>query len=164
MKKLILIRHGRAEEQITGISDFERSLSTKGKNISRLMARRLMEEEDTPGIIITSPAFRALETAIIFSREFGMKPDKIFLDSTIYSKMNLKLLPGILSTAKDAEMVTLVGHNPSITEIADSLCTEECGFIPKSGVIGISFNITSWSEVKPNSGEIMFFLKPEKEL
>ncbi|HEX7493785.1 MAG TPA: histidine phosphatase family protein, partial [Bacteroidales bacterium] len=67
MKKLIFIRHGKAEDPVHEISDFERSLTLKGKIISRLMAQRLMEKEKSPGIIVTSPAFRALETAFIFA-------------------------------------------------------------------------------------------------
>lgn len=165
MKKLILIRHGRTEEQIQGISDFERSLTHKGKVASKAMANRLKEKENTPGVIISSPAFRALETAIIFAREFGIKPEKILINSNIYSKMNLKLLPEILSVAgKDDELVTLVGHNPSFTEIADSICNEGCDFLPKSGIIAISFDIKSWTEILNNKGNIEYLLKPEKEL
>ena len=42
MKKLIFVRHGKAEEE-SGISDFERSLTLKGKVISGLMALKLAE-------------------------------------------------------------------------------------------------------------------------
>ena len=58
MKRLIFIRHGKAEDGSSEISDFERSLTLKGKVISRLMAHKLMEKEKSPGIIVTSPAFR----------------------------------------------------------------------------------------------------------
>ena len=51
----------------SGISDYERSLTLKGKIISRLMGKKLREMEKSPVTIITSPAFRALETALIFA-------------------------------------------------------------------------------------------------
>ena len=35
MKKLIFIRHGKAEDQAADISDFERSLTLRGKSQSR---------------------------------------------------------------------------------------------------------------------------------
>ena len=90
MKKLIFIRHGRAEDPAPEISDFERSLTLKGKSISKLMAHKLHEKENTPGVLITSPAFRALETAIIFAEEFGIKSETIILNSDLYYKMNFK--------------------------------------------------------------------------
>ena len=41
MKRLILIRHGKAEDGTSEISDFERSLTEKGKVIAHHMALRL---------------------------------------------------------------------------------------------------------------------------
>ena len=162
MKKLILIRHGRAEDPVAGISDLERSLTTKGKVISKLMARKLRSIERSQGIILTSPAFRAIETALNFAGEFSMDPGKIIINSHLYYNMDLNYLPGIIAVAgEEADTITMFGHNPSFTEIADSLCHEGCGFIPKCGIIGISFNVNNWSEIRPKSGKLEFFLKPE---
>lgn len=163
MKKLIFIRHGRAEDPVPEISDFERSLTLKGKIISRLMARKFMEKEKSPGIIVTSPAFRALETAFIFADEFGIDTEKVILNSSLYYKMSFQNLPGILSNInEDNEIVTLFGHNPSFTQIANNLCKEGCEFLPKTGIVCISFNITTWSKIGRNIGKIEYFLKPEK--
>ncbi len=97
MKKLIFVRHGRAEEASTGITDFERSLTTKGKVISKLIAGKLRSRENPPFTLITSPAFRAIETALIFADELGCAADKIIIDSNIYSRMNLRYLADMLS-------------------------------------------------------------------
>ena len=165
MKKIIFIRHGKAEDPAPEISDFERSLTLKGKIVSRLMARKLKEKEKSPGIMVTSPAFRALETAFIFAGEFGIDTENVIMNSNLYYKMNLKNLPGILSVVSEAtESVTMFGHNPSFTQIANSLCMEGCDFIPKSGIVCISFNIRTWSEIGRNVGKMEYFLKPEKTL
>jgi len=165
MKKLILVRHGKAEDHGSGISDYERSLTLKGKIISRLMGKKLRDIEKTPVTIITSPAFRALETALIFASEFRLEPDKIILSSNIYHKMNLRYLTEILgSTGENCDTVILFGHNPSFTEIANNLCKEGCDFMPKTSVVGISFDILTWPEIRQKSGKLEFFLKPEKEL
>jgi phosphohistidine phosphatase len=165
MKKIIFVRHGRAEDPAPEISDYERSMTLKGKSISRLMAQKFREKENSPGIIITSPAFRALETAFIFAREFDIKPEKILINSNLYYKMNIHYLSELFSLVGESEnTITMFGHNPSFTEIADSLSKEGCEFMPKSGVICISFNIKTWSDIKPNYGKIEYFLKPEKTL
>jgi phosphohistidine phosphatase len=163
MKKLIFIRHGKAEDPVPEISDFARSLTLKGKIISKLMAGKFMEKEKSPGIIVTSPAFRALETAFIFASEFGIDTEKVILNSSLYYKMSFQNLPDILSNInEDSEIVTLFGHNPSFTQIANTLSKEGCEFLPKTGIVCISFNITTWSEIGRNIGKIEYFLKPEK--
>jgi phosphohistidine phosphatase len=165
MKKLIFIRHGRAEDPAPEFSDFERSLTPKGKAISKCMAHELMEKENSPGIMITSPAFRALETALIFAGVFGVTPDKILINSNLYYKMNFKSLNEILSLLnEDNDTISFFGHNPSFSEITNSLCSDGCDFMPKCGVVGISFNIRTWSDIRRNIGKIEYFLKPEKVL
>ena len=165
MKKLIFVRHGKAEDPTSDISDFERSLTLKGKSVSKKMAGKLREVEKKPGIMITSPAFRALETAYIFAEEFNIPYEKIIINSNLYNKMSIHYLSEFLSlTSDDIETITLFGHNPSFTDIADNLCKGDCGFMPKCGVIGLSFNINKWSDIKLNTGKMEYFLKPEKTL
>jgi phosphohistidine phosphatase len=145
MKRLIFVRHGRAEDDSPEISDFERSLTLKGKVISRLMARKLVE------------------TALIFAGEYGIIADNVIMNSNLYYKMSLQNLPAVLSIVnEDTDVVTLFGHNPSFTQITNNLCRGGCDFIPKSGVVCISFNIMTWSEIGRNNGKMEYFLIPEK--
>jgi len=129
------------------------------------MAQKLAEEEKNQGIYITSPAFRALETAIIFGEISGIKPENIVLDSNLYYKMSFRYLQNLLSkTANEIDSIVLFGHNPSFSEIPDLLCKEGCDFLPKCGIAGISFNLKKWSEIDQGSGKLEYFLKPEKVL
>jgi phosphohistidine phosphatase len=165
MKKLIFIRHGKAEDESAGITDFERSLTVKGKMIAGLMAGKLMEKEKGPVVILTSPAFRALETALIFAAEFGLSAEKIKLKSSMYLSMNFQDLPALLSELpEETETVMFFGHNPSFTHVANMLTKDGCDMIPKTGIICISFKARTWSEISRNSGTIEYFLKPEKVL
>lgn len=163
MKKLILVRHGKAEDDLPEISDFERSLVSRGKIVSRLMAQRLKSKEKSQGIVITSPAFRALETALIFAGELGMPAEQIVMDRKIYDGLSLNNLTAILSSVKeDADTIMLFGHNPSFSDLANGLSKEGCDPMPKSGVVCLSFNINKWSEIRRKSGSLEYFLKPEK--
>lgn len=163
MKKLIFVRHGKAEDESPEISDFERSLTLKGKLISRLVAHKLKIKEKSPGVLVTSPAFRALETALIFAGEFGINAEDLIMKNEIYHSFAFDKLPAIFSElCEETETITLFGHNPSFSDITNSLCKEGCDVMPKSGVVCISFNISTWSEIKRNSGKLAYFLKPEK--
>jgi phosphohistidine phosphatase len=162
MKNLIFIRHAKAEEGNPSISDFERSLTTKGKVVSMQMAGKLKEKDSFNGIIITSPAFRALETAVIFSKVLGIEPANIIMSDYLYFKLNYHYLQDILSGINDkTESVMLFGHNPSFSEITSNLCRRGCDLMPKCGIVNISFNVDKWSEVKQKDGKLEYFLKPE---
>jgi phosphohistidine phosphatase len=163
MKRLIFVRHARAEDQASGVTDFDRSLTVKGKVTARQMAKRFRQKEPDPGLMITSPAFRALETAYIFAAEMGIKYEDVRIESSIYFKSGLKILYEILESAgDDTDTITLFGHNPSFTEIPDRLSKTGCEFLTKTSIVCISFPIKTWSELKTDSGKQVYFLKPEK--
>ena len=84
MKKLIFVRHSKAEDATFDALDFERSLTTKGKYIANAMALQLKEKEPYIGVVISSPAFRAVETALIFSGIYRKPSNSIILDDNIY--------------------------------------------------------------------------------
>lgn len=165
MKKIIFVRHGKAEEEASGLSDFERSLTNGGKRIAVKMARIFANKEKAPGTFITSPAFRAIETALIFAGETKTAYDKIIIDNNLYFKTNLERLLDILNGLdENIQSVTLFGHNPSFSDMPDSLSSEGCDFIPKTGIACLTFDTDSWSEVRKKSGKLEYLMNPDKLL
>lgn len=165
MKKIIFVRHGRAEDQTAGITDFERSLTTKGKVIARQMALKFGETEKDPGQFISSPAFRALETALIFASAAGIKPEDLIICNDLYYRASMSLLLDILEGTDDKiNSLTLFGHNPAFTELPDRLSENGCEFVTKTSVVCVAFDVKSWKDVRPGDGRIAYFLKPEKSL
>lgn len=164
-RKLIFIRHARAEDQVQGMSDFERSLTKKGKRHSKLLARIMKSKDNDPGVIVSSPAFRALETALIFCREYGISTDTVMIRPELYSDLNKEdYMPLITSSAGNATTLTFFGHNPLITEMASCFAAEDPGGLPKTGIICLSFEAESWSEIEPQSGITEYFLSPKTSL
>jgi phosphohistidine phosphatase len=93
----------------------------------------------------------------------GIPAGEVIMDSNIYNGLNMKNLPLILSSvSEDTDTILLFGHNPSFSDIANALSKEGCDPMPKSGVVCLSFNIKTWSEIHRNSGKLEYFLKPEK--
>ncbi|MBS1232316.1 MAG: putative phosphohistidine phosphatase, SixA, partial [Bacteroidetes bacterium] len=113
----------------------------------------------------TSPAFRAYETALVFARVLGYDPDNIILKSDLYSRATLNIFSAIFEKiSNDIGSVILFGHNPSFTEIPDRLSKSGCDFLPKSGIVCLSFKTDTWKGIAREKGTIEFFLKPEKTL
>lgn len=163
MKKLIFVRHGRAEEPDPDFPDFERSLTTRGKKVSEQMAKILLEKEKKPELFITSPAFRAYETAMIFARVFGLDPDEIVIKSSLYFKNGLKSFSAVIEEVDNkVDSIILFGHNPSFTEVPDRLSKTGCDFLPKSGIVCVSFRSDTWKGIFHEKGKTDYYLKPEK--
>jgi phosphohistidine phosphatase len=147
------------------IPDYERSLTTKGKNISEQMALILKQKEKIPAVLVTSPAFRAYETALVFARVLEYDPDKIVLKDSLYSHATLKSFAEIVEEiSDDINSAIFFGHNPSFTEIPDRLSKSGCNFLPKTGIVCISFKTDTWKDIVREKGTIDYFLKPEKTL
>jgi phosphohistidine phosphatase len=164
-RKLIFIRHARAEDQVSGMSDFERSLTKRGKQHARLMAEIMRSKETDPGMIVSSPAFRALETALIFCREYGISYDTIVIRPALYSDLDEEeYIPFITSLGRDTSAITFFGHNPLITEMASWFAAEEPDVLPKTGIFCLSFEADSWSEIEPRSGNTEYFISPKSSL
>ncbi|RZM26447.1 MAG: phosphohistidine phosphatase, partial [Pedobacter sp.] len=76
-KQLILVRHGKAENQLPDSSDFDRKLTNRGRRDATEMAERLKARSIKPSYLFSSPAPRALETGEIFSRVWDLDPQTI---------------------------------------------------------------------------------------
>lgn len=162
MKKIIFVRHGKAEQEAQGLSDFERSLTSNGKMVSKQMAQLFRQKEPSPGLFISSPAFRALETALIFAGETGVSYDSIIMNSKLYYGTNLEKLLKILSGLDDeVGTITIFGHNPSFSDMPQALSRTGCDPLPKTAVVCLSFEVESWKEVGRKSGRVDYFLNPK---
>ena len=162
MKKMIFVRHGKAEEHTGSHDDYERSLITKGKSVSAKMARLLKKKLDDHAVLITSPAFRAYETAVIFARILGYEPDKILLRDKLYIPASLKSFSDITAELDEkTDTVIFFGHNPSFTEIPDLLSVTGCDIVPKSGIVCLSLKTDTWKDIFREKGTVEFFLKPD---
>ncbi len=164
MKRIIFVRHSRAEDPSPLLPDLERSLTVKGKHVSVQMAGRLKEHFREPCTVLSSPAFRAFETAVIFARVNGWKSDDIKLKDTLYFNISMNSFSYLISELDDtADNLILFGHNPAFTEIPDRLSDSGCDFMPKTGIVSLVFNVGSWKDAVRQKGRIEFFLKPDKD-
>lgn len=162
MKKLIFVRHGKAEDNDSLSSDFLRSLTTKGKDVSAQMAKRLAKREKGDITIVTSPAFRAIETAIIFAGVVKTPYNSIILNEAIYGSFGIEKLISILQDAgENNSTVAIFGHNPSFSLLVNQFSGSNRGFMPKSGVACFEFDVQSWGEISVANAKTIFILNPD---
>ena len=118
MKTLYLLRHAKSSWSFDELSDQERPLNDRGRDDAPVMGQALAKRRICPDLIVSSPAVRAMSTAVLVAREMQYPHEKIAVESGIYGADVDDLLTIIKDLPDTANSVLLVGHIPTITETA----------------------------------------------
>src|ERR1051326_8136773 len=86
MKKIILVRHAKAEDKADPHHDFERNLTVVGIRDAGVMGERLHVMRINPDAIISSPANRAVQTAEVVHEKIHSKKEIITIKEIYNAK------------------------------------------------------------------------------
>lgn len=114
---IYLLRHGIAEPAGPGMDDAERALTGEGRKKLRATLKLARAAGVKPGVVLTSPLARAVETAALAGEVLGCAETPERTDA---------LAPGgtpedvwaEIRRHKDAESVLLAGHEPQFSQLA----------------------------------------------
>lgn len=161
MKTLLLTRHAKTIPGGSGISDFDRNLATRGPKDIVLVARELISLGNKPDLIVSSPALRARQTAELFARAFDYPEPQINFLNYLYSYFTVnQLIEDIVGIAPKAELVQVIGHNPSIPEIGADLTHSFSNALPTSATLVINFEVSKWEHISEGTGILSQFIFP----
>lgn len=146
MKTLFLVRHAKSGHDDPALSDRERPLNDRGRKEALLMGRRLAKHHVKPGLIISSPAVRALATAQAIARELDYELRHIAIDERLYAGTADAMLAVVRSLDKKVDCVMLFGHNPEISAFAGSLSGETCD-MPTCALAEFRYDTKAWRDV-----------------
>lgn len=161
MKKLFVIRHAKSSWKIADLEDVDRPLKGRGIRDAYGTAEWLANQGDIPDLIISSPATRALHTALIFARRLNIPFSDIDIREEIYDA-RLEALIRLISGINDQyDSAMIFGHNPTITHLVNYCIEHHIDHVPTTGVAYLKFDISSWKQVNQNA-ELVFFDYPKK--
>ncbi len=121
--RLYIVRHAIATPHETpGMPDDDRPLTAEGIRKMRQSAAGLLGLEYIPQLILSSPLPRALQTAEILVDTFGQKHARLeILKALAPSGSRRDVYQAIASHERKLEGLMLVGHQPSLGEIAGEI-------------------------------------------
>lgn len=111
-----------------------------------------------PDLVMSSPATRALSTAIVISNKIDYPQNKIISVSPLYEGKLRGIVSLLRSVSNNITSVMLVGHNPMFDELYAYLCERPSLSIKKGEVAALILNIGSWSELNKNTGRYYFYI------
>ena len=162
MKTLFLLRHAKSSWKQPELKDFERPLAKRGLSDISLMADRFKSRNSSVQCIISSPAVRAKSTATLFAEAIGYPKDEVVANPELYFAGAAMFLKAASLVDEDYDSAMLVGHNPAITEFANSMCDGDIDNIPTCGLVEFRLPIEDWSEVSFDCAELVDFDYPKK--
>ncbi|WP_460936265.1 SixA phosphatase family protein [Phycicoccus ginsengisoli] len=118
-KVLLLLRHAKAE-QVLGKPDHERELTGRGRRDARAAGRWLHEHELGAELVLCSPTTRTRQTWEA-AQSGGACGETVQFDSTLYDGGAREVLQTVRELGGDAQVVLVVGHNPTMAVLASSL-------------------------------------------
>jgi phosphohistidine phosphatase len=165
--QLIIMRHAKSDWVEGNKHDFDRSLSERGNDDAKKIARWLVEEKLIPDIIVVSPARRAKETADIVCTilEFDIK--NIQWVDAIYEARLGDLLKIIMDKAKQHNAMLLIGHNPGLDNLLCYLSENEPDLTPSgklltTSAIAVLEYKNRWIDTEPQSAKLSRLIRPKE--
>jgi phosphohistidine phosphatase len=159
MKTLYLIRHAKSDWNNSGLTDFDRPLNKRGLKDAAFMAEKLNELDFNPTFVVCSPAQRTKTTAQLIANSTSTLFDPAIYEASLQDLT--RLISFLPNQQKD---IALIGHNPSITALANYLTDDFIDNMPTCSIVKIELEIDNWDEVVQGIGIKKYFITPKSFL
>jgi phosphohistidine phosphatase len=160
MGTLVLLRHGKSDWS-GGEPDHLRPLARRGRRQVPEAGRWLADNVGVIDLAIVSPAERARETWRLAAAELDVPPP-VREDARVYAASPRTLLGVLREVPPHAATVVLVGHNPGLEDLAESL-TGRLVPMPTSALAVIDLP-GPWSEAGHTTGALTAQGRPPGQL
>lgn len=118
-RTLVVIRHAKSDWSVP-VGDSDRPLAPRGRRQAPPIGRWLAEHVDPPGLAVVSPAARTTQTWELVAAELPEPPPARF-EPLAYTFAGDELADLVARLPEDTRTVVLVGHNPAVEELVETL-------------------------------------------
>lgn len=161
-RTVVLIRHAKSSWDDPKLDDFDRPLEERGLRDAPVMAAKLAEYNLPIDLVIASPSRRTTQTLEYFRSKLKIPDNRIIWDSTIFHSSTANLLRILTSLDDSIHHVVLVGHNPSMTDLANTLQSDTLiENVPTCGIVHVGGDWQNWSAIRNEKGKLQFFIYPK---
>jgi phosphohistidine phosphatase len=162
-KILFVGRHAKSSWDFPGRADIDRPLAERGVSNAYDMSHRMISRGEKPDIIISSPANRALHTAVIFARELKVSFTRLMVDDALYMGGEDSVLEIISGIDDQFNSAMVFGHNPDFTHFANLFLPDQLYNIPTCGVVRLTFEVSRWEDIHRGRLADNLFDYPKKD-
>lgn len=145
-KILTIVRHVEAKPDLT--LDIERDINEAGqKNLEKISAL-LIEKKLSLDRIICSNAKRSKVTAEFIAQRLDLNPDMLVFEPKLYLAYISDVIKIIKAVPNEINSLMIVGHNPSITELARLVTNQYYEALYPGSVVCLDIEVESWAKIE----------------
>jgi phosphohistidine phosphatase len=172
MRRLMLLRHAKTENDAPGGRDQDRRLDERGRLDAAEIGGWIAAHPPFPDLALVSPALRSQQTwdIAVGAMKHAAPQPKVELVAELYGadpSMLLQVIHG--AAAQDPRRLLLVGHNPGLHELAFALTGSGstaarnalADNLPTSGLAVLDFDVGDWRDVSFRGGRLELFVSPK---
>jgi phosphohistidine phosphatase len=172
MRRLMLLRHAKTENDAPSGRDLDRRLDNRGRSDAAEIGGWIGRHPPFPDSVLVSHAIRAHQTWEIAweAMKDRVPQPQVELISELYGADRSQLLQTIReASAADPKVLMLVGHNPGMHELALALAGSGdaagrkalADNLPTSGLAVFDFGVDDWADVAFRRGRLVLFVSPK---
>ncbi len=163
-RELWLLRHAKAARDLA-VDDFDRPLKKRGQLAAQRLGEGLHQQHLIPDWIVSSPAKRALATALIVHEAIAAEGLVIVEDKRLYQE-GVECLKTVLAECPlEAKRILLVGHNPELEDLLIYLVgaahlPDNDKLLPTAALVRLKMP-NDWSCLEADSAELLYITCPK---
>ncbi|WP_395043053.1 SixA phosphatase family protein [Flavobacterium sp.] len=156
MKKIILIRHAKAQQNFS-FKDFERPLTDVGIERAIEVAIKSKSYISIDSLIVSSSSVRTSQTARLFVQNWNLSQSDIIYYKELYTFKLSELEKIVKSFPNQYNNIILFGHNYAITDFVNKFGDILIENIPTAGLVSIIFDTNNWKDINKGKTDKIIF-------
>ena len=153
-KVIVVLRHAQSAGKQSGQRDYDRPLTAKGEADATAAGKKIIKNNFSPDLILSSSAVRARQTVEYLNEILMLPPQKIRYLPELYEGLAVHWLGVIQQLPDELEQVLLVGHNQSLSVLASSFGNGIYDLAPCE-LKAFSYEVGLWNEITDLGKEIV---------
>ena len=145
-----------------GQPDIERELSSKGYQDATRLGHHLYTQQQGIDLMLVSVAQRAQKTAEILTEQMHYNDHKFHLSEDLYQASVRSMLGLINEQADSIHQLMIIGHNPTLTYLAEYLSGEPVSAMEPAGLYSLRLAVDQWEEVAQQTVTITTYITPDQ--
>lgn len=121
VRRLVLLRHAKAEHPAGPVPDAQRPLALVGRRQSGRIGATLADGGLVPDLVLCSSSLRTRQTWDLARAALGAEPGEVLHTDVVYQADVEDIVELVQEEGGDARTVLVVGHEPTISATASYL-------------------------------------------
>ncbi len=162
MKSIHLIRHAKASLDDPNQADTLRPLNARGIQACQIMAPQLTAVGCDFEHVFCSTAVRAQSTITLIAKALPSYEIHWKVEDALYTFDYQQLLVWLRNLSNDLESITIIGHNPALTNLLNYLSNTEVNYLPTCAYAQLNAsNIRDWQSIKQATFQLDHLITPK---